>query len=101
MGRPVEAQAAIQEARTADSGSAASYDAEGLLADRDKDRPRATQAYARATELGSTNAHSHHRAAQLLWKPEADAPTLAALRQRLERAIELNGSYAGRPFVPG
>jgi len=94
MGRPVEAQAAIQQARTADPRSSTSYDAEGLLADRDKDRPRATQAYARATELGSTSAYSHYRSAQLAWKQDADAPTLAALRQRLERAIELNGSYA-------
>jgi TPR repeat protein len=94
MGRPVEAQAAIQQARAADPGSPSSYDAEGLLADRDKDKPRATQAYVRATELSSTSAYSHYRAAQLLWKQDADAPTLAALRQRLERAIQLNASYA-------
>jgi TPR repeat protein len=94
MGRPVEAQAAIQQARTVDPRSPLSYDAEGLLADRDKDKPRPTQAYARATELGSTSAYSHYRAAQLEWTQDADAPALAARRQRLERAIELNGSYA-------
>jgi TPR repeat protein len=94
MGRPVEAQAAIQQARTADPRSAISYDAEGLLADRDKDKPRATQAYGRAAELGSTSAHSYYRAAQLEWKPDADASALAVRRQRLERAIELNASYA-------
>ncbi len=94
MGRPVEAQAAIREARTADAHSPLSYDAEGLLADRDHDKPRAAQAYAQAVELGSTSAHSHYRAAQRVWKPDADAAALAALRQRLERAIELNGSYA-------
>lgn len=94
MGRPVEAQAAIREARTADARSPASYDAEGLLADRDRDKPRATQAYGQAVELGSTNAYSHYRAAQLAWKPRPDAPALAAVRQRLERAIELNGSFA-------
>jgi hypothetical protein len=94
MGRPVEAQAALSQARAADPGSPTSYDAEGLLADLDKDKVRATQAYARATELGSTSAHSHYRAAVLGWNQDADASTLAALRQRLERALELNASYA-------
>jgi tetratricopeptide (TPR) repeat protein len=94
MNRPVEAQAAIREARTADAHSPLSYDAEGLLADHDHDKPRAVQAYAQAVELGSTSAHSHYRAAQLTWKPGADAAGLATLRQRLERAIEMNESYA-------
>jgi Flp pilus assembly protein TadD len=92
--RPVEAQAAIREARTADPSSPVSYDAEGLLADSDGDKPRATQAYAQAVQLGSTNAYCHYRAAQLSWKPQPDATLLAALRQRLERAIQLNGSFA-------
>ena len=90
----MEAQAAIREARTADPRSPISYDAEGLLADLDQDKPRTTQAYAQAVELGSTNAYSHYRAAQLAWKAQADASTLAGLRQRLERAIELNDSFA-------
>jgi TPR repeat protein len=94
MGRPDEAQAAIREARTADELSPVSYDAEGLLADRDRDKPRATDAYNRAVELGSTSPHSYYRAAQLAWKPEHDASTLALQRQRLERAIALNDSYA-------
>jgi TPR repeat protein len=94
MGRPVEAQAAIREARTADARSPLSYDAEGLLADRDHDKPRAVQAYAQAVELGSTSAHSHYRAAQLAWRPDADAAALAAIRQRLERTIALNEYYA-------
>jgi TPR repeat protein len=94
MGRPVEAQTAIREARSADASAAASYDAEGLLADHDRDKPRATQAYARAVELGSANAHSYYRAAQLAWQANADAPTLALLRQRLQKALELNESFA-------
>jgi TPR repeat protein len=94
MGRPVEAQAAIREARTADAQSPLSYDAEGLLADLDRDKVRAAQAYAQAVELGSTSAYSHYRAAQFAWKANPDAATLAALRQRLERAIALNESYA-------
>jgi TPR repeat protein len=94
MGRPVEAQAALRQARTMDPSSPLSYDAEGLLADHDKDRPRAVLAYARAAELGSTSPYSHYRAAQLSWKSDPDASTLAAQRRYLERALELNGSYA-------
>jgi TPR repeat protein len=95
MNRPVEAQASIRESRTIDPRSPVSYDAEGLLADRDQDKTRATQAYLQAVEFGSTLAYSYYRAAQLAWKPVADAATLAAQRQRLERAIELSPSYAG------
>jgi TPR repeat protein len=94
MGRPVEAQAALREARVADPNSPLSYDAEGLLADHDKDKPRAILAYTLAAELGSTSAYTHYRAAQLAWKPETDAATLAAQRRHLERALELDASYA-------
>lgn len=94
MGRPVEAQAAIREARTADPRSPTSYDAEGLLADRDGDDARARQAYQQAVELGSASAYSYYRAAQLAWKAQADAATLAGQRRLLEKAIELNGAYA-------
>lgn len=94
MDRPVEAQTAIRESRTADERSPVSYDAEGLLADRDRDEVRATQAYAQAVALGSTNAYSHCRAAQLAWKPQLDEPARLAIRKHLERAIELNPSYA-------
>jgi tetratricopeptide (TPR) repeat protein len=94
MDRPVEAQKAIQEARLLDGRAAVSYDAEGLLADRDHDKPRATQAYAQAVDLGSTNAHSHYRAAQLAWKSNGDAAALTALRQRLEKALALNEAFA-------
>ena len=94
MRRPVEAQTAIREARTTDSRSPCSYDAEGLLADFNRDEPRAAEAYTKAVELGSTSPYSHYRAAQLAWKPQSDAATLRAVRQWLERATELNPSYA-------
>lgn len=94
MGRPVDAQAALRVARTADPRSPASYDAEGQLADRDGDAATATQAYARAVELGSASAYSHYRAAQLAWKDGADAATLARIRALLERSLALNPSYA-------
>jgi TPR repeat protein len=94
MGRSVEAGAAVREAREADPASPLSYDAEGLLADRQGDEALARAAYARAVELGSVSAHSHYRAAQLAWESEADAAALAARASLLERAIALNPSHA-------
>jgi Flp pilus assembly protein TadD len=94
MGRTDEAQAAIREARNADERSPVSYDAEGLLADHDHDKARAKEAYDRAVELGSKSPHSYYRSAQLAWKPQPDAATLALQRERLERAIALNDAYA-------
>ncbi|MGE5125508.1 MAG: tetratricopeptide repeat protein, partial [Betaproteobacteria bacterium] len=100
MNRPVEAQSAIREARQSDPKLPASYDAEGLLADRDRDKPRAKEAYNQAVELGSTNAYSHYRAAQLLWTAQPDAATLALMRRRLERAAELDpGDAATLSFL--
>ncbi len=90
MNRPAEAQAAIRGARDADPKLPASYDAEGLLADRDHDQPRAKEAYTQAVELGSTSAYSHYRAAQLLWTAEPDAAALALMGRRLERAVDLD-----------
>ena len=94
LNRPVEAQAAIREARSGDPRLAVSYDAEGVLADRDRDEPRAKEAYAQAVELGSKSPYSHYRAAQLVSSAKPDATTLAFMRLRLERAIELDPGYA-------
>jgi TPR repeat protein len=94
MDRPLEAQDAIEEARAADPAAAASYDAEGLLADLQRDKARAGQAYAKAVERGSTSAYSHYRAAQLAWKPVSDPEGLAAIRKHLDRSIELSEPYA-------
>jgi len=55
---------------------------------------QAKSAYEQAVNLGSTSAHSYYRAAQLAWKPTADAALLTDLRTRLEKAIEFNGAYA-------
>jgi tetratricopeptide (TPR) repeat protein len=100
MNRPVEAQAAIRAARQADPRVPASFDAEGLLADRDRDKPRAQEAYRQAVELGSASSYSHYRAAQLLWTAQPDTATLAQMRSRLERAIEIDPDDAGaRSFL--
>jgi TPR repeat protein len=92
--RVAEARAAIAEARAADAKSPLPDDAEGLLADEEKDVVRAAEAFARAVERGSTSAATHYRAAQLAWKGDADAARLAGIRMRLERAIELQPAHA-------
>jgi tetratricopeptide (TPR) repeat protein len=94
MERPIEALAALQQARAADPQSPASYDAEGQLADLEKDEGRAAAAYAKAAELGSTSGHTFYRAAVLAWKPDADAAARAAVRQKLERAVTWDPSDA-------
>jgi tetratricopeptide (TPR) repeat protein len=94
MSRPGEARAAIDQARATEPKSAASFDAEGLLADLQNDAAGAVRAYGQATELGSTSAHSYYRAAQLAWTPSSDAATLAAQRKHLERAVALDTGHA-------
>jgi tetratricopeptide (TPR) repeat protein len=94
MHRPAEARTAIAEARAADAQSPLPDDAEGLLADEQKDAGQAAEAYARAAERGSVSANTHYRAAQLAWKSDADAALLARLRTRLERAILLQPTHA-------
>lgn len=92
--RPADAEAAIAAARAADAQSPLPDDAEGLLADEQKDASRAAAAYGRAAERGSVSAHTHYRSALLTRKPEMDAATNALRRRRLERAVELRPTYA-------
>ena len=94
MRRPVEARAAIAEARKADPKVAASYVAEGLLADRDNKVDEAKAAYTRAAELESTNAYAYFRLAQLTWQPNASKETLAAIEQHLTKAVGFNTRFA-------
>jgi hypothetical protein len=93
LNRAGEAQDAIEESRAADPRGPASYDAEGLLADLQQNKVRATQAYAQAVERGSTSGYSYYRAAFLAWKPTPDPEGLAAIRKLLERSIELNEQF--------
>jgi tetratricopeptide (TPR) repeat protein len=94
MRRPVEARAAIEQARKADPNLAASYVADGLLLDGDKRTEEARAAYARAVELETTSAYAYYRLAALSWKPMPDRETLAATETLLGRAIKLNTRYA-------
>jgi tetratricopeptide (TPR) repeat protein len=93
MGRPVEARAAIAEARKA--GPAPESDvAEALLLDaEDKEEP-ARAAYARAVEAGSTSAYAHYRLASLLWRGDPDRDTLMQIEKLAAKAIALNVRYA-------
>ena len=94
MHRPVEARAAIAEARKDDPAAAASYVAEGMLADQDNKLEEAKAAYTKADELGSTNAFAHFRLAQLTWQPSSSKETLAAIEQQLTKAVGFNTRFA-------
>jgi Flp pilus assembly protein TadD len=94
MGRPMEARAAINDAKKADAKLAAAFDAEGALLDEERKTDEARAAYATAIELQSTNAYSQYRWAALSWGPQADAPTKARIDQALDRATMLNDRFA-------
>ena len=94
MRRPVEARAAIAEARKADPKAAGTYVAEGILADRDNKVDEAKAAYTKAAELESTNAYAYFRLAQLTWQPNASKETLAAIEQHLTKAVGFNTRFA-------
>ncbi len=94
MNRPVEARAAIAEARKADPNAAGSYAAEGVLFDREEKRDEAKAAYAKAAELGSTSAYAHYRLASLTWQPSPSRETLAEIEKHLAKAVSLNSRYA-------
>ena len=94
MNRPVEARAAIAEARKADPNAADSYAAEGLLFDWEEKRDEARAAYAKAVELESTSVYAYHRLASLTWQPNPSRETLAGIEKHLAKAISLNSRYA-------
>lgn len=94
MGRAGEARALIEEARKAEPNSPDAYAAEAQLLIRDDKRDEAKAAFAKAAELGSTNAIVYYRAARSLWGSErtADA-TLQQMEKYLVKATELNPNY--------
>lgn len=94
MNRPVEARAAIGDARKADPSAPASYLAEGLLLDREQKEDQAQTAYARALEAGSTSSYAAYRLAELLWRGEPSRPTLERIETLLSRAVETNSRDA-------
>lgn len=92
--RPVEARAAIAEARKHDAKAPGSYEAEALLLDQERKPDEARIAFANAIEAGSTSAYAHYRLAALTWRRDADQDTLKTIEGYLAKAIALNPRYA-------
>src|SRR5262245_5326292 len=93
MRRPVEARAAIDEARKA-GGAPGAEVADALLLDADNKDDAARAAFARAVDVGSTDAYAHYRLASLLWTRNADRETLTRVQTLLAKATALNFRYA-------
>ena len=93
MRRPVEARAAIDEARKAGPAPDA-FTAEALLLDAAGEEDEAKAAYARAAEAGSTSPYAYYRLASLLFRPEPDHDTLVRIEKTLSQAVALNNRYA-------
>lgn len=72
LGQPARARTLLETARAADPGLHAVYEVEGQILDRENKADEARAAYARAADLGSTNAYVHQRLGQLLWNAPGD-----------------------------
>lgn len=92
--RPVEARANIAQARELTPNSAASYDVEGLLLERENKLDDARVAYEKAVERGSTNFLTYMRLATITQRTSGSPDTAAARRAWLEKSIALNDGYA-------
>ena len=90
MNRPVEARALAAEAAQAEPSSPGPWEIEAQLLDRESQRDKAKEAYAKAVELGSQRAFVHYRLAQLRWTQDADAAQLKVQEATLRRAHELD-----------
>jgi tetratricopeptide (TPR) repeat protein len=89
--RPIEARAAIDQARQFAPESPVSYEVEGLLLEHGKDMAGATAAYTKATELQSANFLPYVRLALMQREPGPDAA--ARRRALLEKSVALNANY--------
>lgn len=87
---PAAAETLAKQALQANPDEAVAYEALGLVADEADHESEAAEAYGKAMDRGSRSYYAHYRLAQLLWKPDNDAPTLARMTAALEKAIEIN-----------
>lgn len=94
MNRPVEARAAIKQARQAPAPLPDAFLAEALLLDRDGKADEARAAYEAAVENASSSGYAHYRLATLRWRPQPDRDTLAGIEKLLLKAVSLNNSHA-------
>ncbi len=93
MDRPVEARAAVAEARKGGPAPESSL-AEAMLLDREQKRDDAALAFGRAVSEGSKSAYAHYRLATLRWVPGASKETLQEMDKLLSNAIEFNVRHA-------
>jgi len=91
--RPVEARAAIAEARKLAPASPATYDVEGLLLEREQNLDGARSAFEMAAELKSENFLTYVRLAYILQRTPGPE-SLASRRKLLETSIALNSEFA-------
>jgi tetratricopeptide (TPR) repeat protein len=94
MNRPVEARAAIKQARQDPAALPDTFLAEALLLDREGKTDEARVAYEGAVENGSPNGYAHYRLATLRWGPQPDRDTLAGIEKLLMKAVSLNNRHA-------
>ncbi len=90
MNRPVEARALAAEAAQAEPGSPGPWEIEAQLLDREDQRDKAKEAYAKAAELGSQRAFVYYRLAQLRFSQDASAEQQKLQEATLRRAHELD-----------
>ena len=93
MNRPVEAQAAIAQARK-EGPAPDSWTAQALLLDSEDKADEALAAYTHAADAGTTDGYAYYRLASLMWRGEVDNATLTKVSALLEKAITLNPRHA-------
>jgi tetratricopeptide (TPR) repeat protein len=101
MGRPVEARAAIADARRAAADAPDSFVAEAMLLDREGKREDATAAFIRAMDGGSANAYAPYRLAMLLWPSQLDRDTFTRIEKLLRQAVAANNRNASASAALG
>ena len=89
MNRPMEARAAIAEARKADPNAAGQLCGRGRAVRSGGEADEAKAAYAKAAALGSTSAYAHYRLASLTWQPNPSRETLAEIEKHLAKSHQL------------
>lgn len=93
MQRPVEARAAIAEARK--HGPAPdTYVAEALLLGREQKSAEAEAALTRAVAEGTTSAYAYYELARLRWRADADREALSERQRLLARATAIHPQSA-------
>jgi len=93
MNRPVEARAAIAEARKA-GDAPDTFVADALLLEREGKTEEAKAAYERATAAGTTIEYAYYRLGSLLWVPDSSPETLQRVEELFGKAINLNNRDA-------